>query len=109
MLRSKSGYGHFEVIDGQTLEKIRIAPIDFLNKRQKRKLYTHPDMILQFAHFLRDKYQAEGMKDVKVFAHIKTKLNGRKYQPYIDSERDLAQEKWLFFEESDWIVPLKEK
>ncbi len=107
MLRSKHGYGHFEIIDGQTSKKVRVSPIDHLSKRQKRKLYTHPDMILQFAHFLRDHYQAKGMKEVQVYAFIKTKLNGRDYQPYIDSKRDLAKVEWSFFEESDWIVPFE--
>ena len=69
-------------------------------------MLTHPDMILQFAHFLRDEYQKKGWEEVAVYAKIRAGLNGRKYQTYIDPDVDLAKEEWSFFEESDWIVPL---
>ena len=105
MLRSKSGYGQFVVVkpDGS---KDRIKPRTMLGKKQQRKLYTHPDMILQFAHYLRDTYKEKGM-DVEVYAEIKTKLNHRKYQPYIKSDVDLAKVEWSFFQTSDWIVPIR--
>ena len=105
MLRSKNGYGHFEVIDPATNKRTKVTPDKYLSKRQKRKLFAHPDMILQFAHFLRDKHKAEGSQDVAIYAHIKTRLNGRDYQLYIDSTKNLAAIEWSMWEESDWIVP----
>jgi len=109
MLRDKQGYGNFE-IKGQSQEKsIKIDPADYLDKRQERKMYTHPDMILQFAHFLRDQYEGKWKEDVAVYANIKVKLNGRKYQRYIDPGIDLAKERWSFFKSSSWIETMEKE
>ena len=104
MLRSKQGYGHFILRDAATGEEERIQPRDWLDNKQERKLYTHPDMILQFAHHLRDEYQAQG-REVEVYARIRVKLNFREYCEYIDPETDLAQERWRYFKPSPWILP----
>jgi vitamin K-dependent gamma-carboxylase len=104
MLRGKSGYGTFIVVDKETGEEEKINPREYLTKKQGRKVFTHPDMILQFAHFLRDKYHAEG-KDVAIYADIKVKLNYRKHCRYIDPEIDLAAVEWQFFTSSPWILP----
>ncbi len=104
MLRSKSGYGHFTLRspDGRTQ---RINPREYLHRKQLRKLYTHPDMILQFAHFLRDQHWSRG-DSVAVYCEIRAKMNDRKYYPYIDPNVDLARVEWSFFRPSPWILPL---
>ncbi|MFT5748499.1 MAG: vitamin K-dependent gamma-carboxylase, partial [Saprospiraceae bacterium] len=109
MLRSKQGYGHFNVVDKKTGKQERISPSKYLSKKQKPKIYTHPDMILQFAHYLEQKYWEEEGREVEIYAEILAKLNGRKYQQYTNKNIDLTKEKWSFFEESMWIVPLKEE
>ncbi|PHN03632.1 hypothetical protein CRP01_25575 [Flavilitoribacter nigricans DSM 23189 = NBRC 102662] len=106
MLRSKQGRGHFRVEDDRGMKEI-VRPQEFLSDRQERKLYTHPDMILQFAHFLHDRYEREG-KPVAVFAEIEARLNDRPYQTYIDPSVDLAKEEWSHTKPSDWILPLAE-
>ena len=105
MLRSKTGYGQYVIVraDGS---KERVKPADILGDKQNRKLYTHPDMILQFAHYLRDQYKAKG-EEVEVYAEVKTKLNHRKYQYYIQPDVDLAKVEWSMFKTSDWITPFK--
>ena len=107
MLRSKRGYGRFKVVDKATGETSFESPKDYLSKKQARKMFTHPDMILQFAHFLRDHYKTTKGMDVQVFAQIKARLNGRKYQKYIDPTVDLAKEEWKYFEISTWIIPFE--
>lgn len=104
MLRSKRGKGFFRIVDENNATET-IRPGEYLSSRQERKLYTHPDMILQFAHYLRDKYAAEGKK-VAVFAEIEARLNNRSYQTYIDPSVDLAAVEWSFFRPSEWILPL---
>ncbi|MCB0550310.1 MAG: HTTM domain-containing protein [Phaeodactylibacter sp.] len=106
MLRSKQGYGTFLVRDKHTGTEEEVDPVDWLEKKQLRNLYTHPDMILQFAHHLRDVYQAKG-QDVAIFADIRVELNFREYHTYIDPTTDLAQEEWHFFRHSDWVLPEK--
>ncbi|MCB0568258.1 MAG: HTTM domain-containing protein [Phaeodactylibacter sp.] len=106
MLRSKHGYGHFTVLDLDSGQRETANPGLWLSRKQEHKLYTHPDMILQFAHFLRDKYREQG-RHVAVYADIQVQLNFRKYSPLIDPMIDLAQEKWRFFRRSEWILPEK--
>ncbi len=112
MLRSKQGVGYFRVIDQATGQQEIIRTVDSLSGRQHRKLLTRPDMILQYAHYLRDLRRADG-KDVAVYANIRVRLNGRKHQTYIDPETDLAQTEWQWFSHKDWVlheaVPLPEE
>lgn len=107
MLRSKNGYGHFEIVDPATGRKERVKPADYLSKKQSRKLFTHPDMILQFAHFLRDEWCDKGVDDVQVYAIVKTQLNGRPYQHFVDPAVDLAAQRWSQWKESPWILPME--
>ena len=67
-----------------------------------------PDLILQFAHFLKDHYEAKGMEDPSVRAEVWVTLNGRPAQLLIDPEVDLTQKKdgWI---QKDWILPFKEQ
>ena len=110
MLRSKQGNGSFFIKTKDHPERERINVMEYLeDSRQRRKLYTHPDMILQFAHHLRDLYLAQGEEEVEVYADIRIRLNGRKYQPYIDPDVDLAKEEWSFLEEAEWMVRKEEK
>lgn len=107
MLRSKQGFGTFLVKyrDATGAEQQeRIRPVDSLRAKQYRKMWTHPDMILQYAHHLRDQYTAH-YDSVEVYAHVKVKLNGRKYHAYIDPDRDLAQVEWTWIGAKDWIRP----
>jgi hypothetical protein len=104
MLRSKIGFGTFKIVHQDTGETTVVRPKDYLSERQERKLYTHPDMILQFAHFLEKEFEQEGQK-VAVYAKIRCKLNYRDYHDYIDPERDLTQVKWSFWTPSNWILP----
>lgn len=107
MLRQKQAYGGFTIKNLKTNTTEMINPKRFLTKRQVRKMRTHPDMILQFAHFLRDEYEEKYGNEVAVYANIKAKLNGRKYQVYIDPKTDLAKTSFDWLEHKTWIVPLE--
>lgn len=101
MLRSKQGVGHFTLHDPNTGKIERINPRDSLTSRQYRKMATHPDMILQYAHHLRDHRPPA----TKVYGYFKARLNGRKRRILIDPSVDLAQVEWTWFRTEPWIVP----
>lgn len=106
MLRSKTGYGTFVLVNPKTKEKERVKVDALLSKKQRRKIFTHPDMILQFAHYL-SQQQLKRWEQVEIYVETKVKLNGRKYQFYIDPGVNLNTKKWAFFRSSDWILPLE--
>lgn len=102
MLRTKRGRGHFVIKNLQDGSESKARPSE-LGDKQRRKLWTHPDMILQYAHHLRDQAKQNG-KDIAVYANIKVKLNDGSYGTYIDPEVDLAQIEWSFLRTSPWIM-----
>jgi hypothetical protein len=104
MLRSKRGYGYFNVKNVHTGEVTKVDPADYLTDRQCEKLFTHPDMILQFAHHLRNLWKRRGVEEVEVYASARASLNGRPARTYVDSSIDLAKEQWHFFKKSDWVL-----
>ncbi len=106
MLRGKTTSGYFVVKDHTTGEETKEYGTKHLTKRQRRKMRSNPELILQYAHYLRDIHRKEG-KDVAIYAHIKAGLNGRKRQTYIDPTVDLAKEEYPFFGHAEWIMPFE--
>ena len=108
MLRVKSGYISFTAKDPETGESQLILLKDYLTPNQRRKISTRPDMIWQFAQYLKKDLQQKGWKQVEVYAKTSTSLNGRKRQPLIDPDVNLAGVEWQRFKHSPWILPLTE-
>jgi len=96
-LRAKSGTMTISVTDPATGRRWQIDPAADLRDRQLRKLYTFPDMVLQYAHFKRDELRAEGIRDPVITVEWWCSLNGAPPRPLIDPTVNLAEE-----EESVW-------
>lgn len=106
MLRSKSGNIHFSVQNKKTKQLVHVYARQFLSQRQFDDMVGNPDMILQFAHFLRDKYHRMWNTEVSVFASAQVSLNGRPKKELIRPGTDLAAVDRTLGS-YDWIVPLK--
>ncbi len=104
MLRSKGGRSTFKVVEKGTTDTIYVNPGLYLTDKQSRAVSTKPDLIWQFSQRLKRMYAEQG-KDVQVFVNARVSVNGRPYQPFIDSKVDLANEKWQHFRHHDWILP----
>ena len=91
MLMEKAGYATFFVRDGQQSESM-VMNREFLNTHQEKQMSMQPDMVLQFAHILRDHYKARGMRDPRVRAEVWVTLNGRESRLLVDPQVDLARE-----------------
>ena len=96
-LRAKTGEMTVTVTDPATGRQWRIDPADDLGDRQLRKLYTFPDMVLQYAHFKRDELRAQGIRDPIINVDWRCSLNGAEPRPLIDPTVNLATE-----QESVW-------
>ncbi len=105
MLRGKSGHGYLLIKDKETGQEWKDFGND-LTKRQKRKMRVHPELVLQYAHYLKKVYQKKG-HDVAIYAYLRVGLNGRKKQNFIDSTVDLTKETYPFFGHAHWISPIE--
>lgn len=100
MLRAKGGGTTF-VVTTKTPEPrtFYVSPREFLNDMQEFEMSSQPDLILQFAHFLRDEFARRGHGDVSVRVESFVSLNGRRAVQFIDPTVDLTQIK-------DGLAPL---
>ncbi|MEL0643736.1 HTTM domain-containing protein [Olleya sp. Ti.3.14] len=104
MLRSKSGYATYKVVDKNTNQETLINLNDYLTKKQQRLVTTRPDVIWQFAQHLKKDYKSKG-QDIAVYVSAKVSVNGRPHKTLINTKTDLASVKWQPFKHSDWVLP----
>jgi len=93
MLVEKQGQAVFRVRDARSGRESRVRNRDYLTEKQEFMMSTQPDMILHFAHFLRDEYQSrEGYAPAEVFAEVRVAMNGRPSRLLLRPELNLAAE-----------------
>lgn len=100
MLRYKSGRIHFTIYDKNN-KLIYHNPLDHITKKQLNTMCSHPDMIWQYAQFLKKIYG----DDIRVYVKAYVSLNRRPMQQLMDPNVDLAHTKWHRFKHSKWILP----
>ena len=106
MLMEKLGQVQFRVVDGATGRARMVDNGKHLSILQEKMMSTQPDMILQFAHYLRDYYARRGVQAPQVYADTYVSLNGRLGQPLVDPAVDLAQEEEGFGAKR-WVLPFQ--
>jgi len=106
MLRSKSGYTRFRVVNRATNETTLISLNHYLTKKQIRSINYKPDFIWQFAQHLKREYKEKG-EEIKVFVTAKVSVNGKPREQLIDENVDLANTQWHYFTHNNWILPSK--
>lgn len=105
MLRNRSGYARFHVVDKATGEKLPFKMDEFYNKKQRARINT-PDMIWQAAQYIKSEFAKEG-KDVSVFAASSyVSINSKPGCQLIDPEVDLTTLEWSHLKHHDWILLL---
>ena len=104
MLRSKSGYTTFRVIDAKTNLLIPIKMEDLLSKKQLRTVSTKPDVIWQFSQRLKKMFADQG-RDVKIYVNASVRVNGGELKQLIDPTVDLGSVPWHPFKHSNWLRP----
>ena len=104
----KSGYAQFKIVDQVSGRRFYVNNSDFLTPLQEKQMSFQPDLILEYAHYLRDHFESQGHQNVAVYAEVQVALNGRLSTQYIDPTVDLAQEKESF-KHKTWITPFKDE
>ena len=87
----KAGTATFFVKDAKTGREGEVLNSEFLNPHQEKQMAMQPDMILQFAHFLKRHYENKGLADPAVRAEVYVTLNARPSRLLIDPTLDLTK------------------
>ena len=106
MLMEKAGYAQFTVKDKAGHWAIA-NNAEFLTPLQEKMMSTQPDMMLQFAHLLRDEYAKRGFQQPQVHVDSYVALNGRLGRPLVNPTVNLVNERDSFRPKT-WISPLND-
>lgn len=106
MLMEKAGTATFYVRDGTTGREGVVDNHEFLRPHQEKQMAMQPDMILQYAHFLKKHYEAQGVRDAGVRAEVWVTLNARPSRLLIDPNFDLTKTKDSWRPKT-WILPFE--
>jgi hypothetical protein len=90
MVREKNGSVTFRVRKKDTGHEWQVTARRWLTPHQEGEMAGQPDLILQFAHFLRDDFAARGLGPVEVRVDAQVSLNGRPGAVLVDPNVDLA-------------------
>ncbi|MCE7993427.1 MAG: HTTM domain-containing protein [Roseivirga sp.] len=108
MLMEKAGYANFKIVDKVSGKRFYVDNSDFLTPFQEKQMATQPDFILEYAHYLKRHFEAQGHKNLQVFVESYVALNGRRSRPYIDPDIDLTQFRESF-KHKTWILPFNDE
>ncbi len=106
MLTEKDGIAEFKVVDKDTNNTYYINNKDYLLPYQEKQMSFHPDMIVQYAHYLGDIYKQKGIKNPAVYVDNFVTLNGRLSERFVKKEVDLYKIEDSF-KHRNWIEPFK--
>ncbi len=113
MLMHKEGYATFYMRDPLTGRESEINNGDFLTRTQEDQMATQPDMILQYAKFLKSHFDGRTLhygdhkfpiKNPSIHAEIFVTVNGRPSQLFVDKKHDLSLLPYNL-KHRDWIEP----
>ncbi|MDQ3048529.1 MAG: HTTM domain-containing protein [Bacteroidota bacterium] len=108
MLMEKAGTAFFYVTDLDTHQTGEVMMNNYLTPNQEKMMATQPDMILQYANFLKQKFRESGMENPKITVESYVTLNGKGSRMFLDPSIDLLTLN-DGFGNKDWILPFDEK
>ena len=115
MLMHKEGYATFFLVDKKTGRESEIQNSEFLSPTQEDQMATQPDMILQYAHMLKQHFDGRILEygdykfpiiDPEIRAEIHVSLNGRPAQLYVNKRHDLSELPYNLYHRN-WLESLK--
>ncbi|RKS26597.1 vitamin K-dependent gamma-carboxylase-like protein [Flavobacterium endophyticum] len=103
MLRSRSGYSNFKIIDKKTKQPIPYNINSKLTDKQFKMVADKPDAIWQLSQRIKKEFATQG-KDVSVFVNCHVSINQKPYKQLINPDVDMASAEWNYFSHNDWIL-----
>jgi hypothetical protein len=104
LVHSKRGETIYEVTDVRRDQTWEVDPADFLADYQVGAMQGRPEMILEFAHWLRDRARDRGVDDVEVRVLTDISFNFGPNRPYANPDVDLAKEDWPLVDVPHWVL-----
>ncbi|CAM1333347.1 HTTM domain-containing protein [Tenacibaculum aestuariivivum] len=95
MLMEKNGYTAFKITDKNSGKKWIEYPSKNLSIIQENQMSFQPDMIWQYAHFLKEEYLKKGYPNIQIYVNVKVSLNGRNSQTLINPTKNLLEIKTM--------------
>ncbi|MEM6345590.1 MAG: HTTM domain-containing protein [Bacteroidota bacterium] len=103
MLMEKAGYANFKIVSGKTGKRFYVDNTDFLTAFQEKQMATQPDFILEYAHYLGQHFERDGLEDPEVYVESYVALNGRHSRVYVNPEVNLMDIE-PSFRARNWIL-----
>ena len=103
MLMEKAGTAFFFVHDGSSGRQSEVDNAVYLTPMQEKMMATQPDMMVDYAKFLKKEFTKLGFQNPKVTAQSFVTLNGSGSREFIDPTVDLSQETNAFLKNKAWV------
>ena len=103
MLMEKAGTAFFYVHDRTSGGEIEIDNKKYLTYMQEKMMATQPDMMVDYAKFLKTEFIKQGFKDPIIRAQSYVTLNGSGSREFIDPMVDLSIQSNSFLKNKNWI------
>ena len=105
MLMEKAGTAFFFIRDKKTGKEIEVDNKKYLSYMQEKQMATQPDMLVDYAKFLKAEFIKQGFENPLVRAQCFVTLNGSGSREFIDSSIDLSVQSNSFLKNKTWIKP----
>jgi hypothetical protein len=103
MLMEKAGTSFFYVRDTLNGKVFNIDNKDYLSFMQEKMMSTQPDMMVDYARFLKQDFMQKGLSNIIVTAESYVTVNGSGSLEFIDSTVDLSNESNSIFKNKTWV------
>jgi hypothetical protein len=104
MLMEKAGTAFFYVREKSTGKEIEVSNSDYLTPMQEKMMATQPDMLINYAHFLKEEFKTKGIHDPEIVVESYVTLNGKASRLIVNKTTDLSLEEDNF-KPKKWIIP----
>ena len=105
MLMEKTGSAFFYVHDARTGRESEVMNSMYLTPMQEKMVATQPDMLVDYAHFLKEEYTRLGFENPTVRTECYVTLNGSGSRLIVDPHVDLSAQTNNPFSNKTWILP----
>ena len=103
MLMEKAGTAFFYVRDKVSGREIEIDNKQYLTYMQEKMMATQPDMMVDYAKFLKKEFQQKGFGNPMVRAQSFVTLIGSGSREFINPNIDLSAESNSIFKNKNWV------